>query len=269
MSEAPQEIQIPASLNETTVQSADKDPILLAKEIVDSRTAWYFRGRCANGTSYPEGQTNKAQGSEETRAANDGTEASYYNSSTSHIDVTLPKLYFAAKILPSAIRYGSREDPATLAIARTQSKIEGYDEVVITGVCASADERQDFLRYHLVNRLESKKAQELYDKLKVDPDFIDVFIKTAFPNMDSSATEYNGLYRLFAKKLAILTDKQLDELTDKYKLEENSQGKYYDPLIQEQYAQKIINENSVKLSKPTGVGTVDDFMPIKKEYNGR
>ena len=270
MSETPQSTQTPilVPLDETSAQNVEKDPILLAQEIVDTRTAWYFRGRCANGTRYPDGQTNPDSGSDETGAGNNGPESRYYNGSTSHIDVTRPNLFFAAQILTSTLPYGGDKDPETLVIAKTPSKDAGYDEVVITGMYAEADKRSSISRYHLVNRLKSEEATKLYVKLKEDPSFIDTFIKTAFPKIDSSVDEYNGLYRLLAKKLAIIDDTQLNELSEKYKAEPSFPvGRYIDPRIPMSHAQKIIDETSVELTKPTGVGTVTDFAPLKMKYN--
>lgn len=272
MSEAVESSQptIPVPPDGTLTRNSENDPILLAQEIVDTRTAWYFQGRCANGTQYPDGQTNPNSGSDETGAGNDGPESRYYNNSTNHIDITRHNLFFAAHILTSTLPYGSDKDPETLVIAKTPSKDAGYDEVIIAGMFAIADERSSISRYHLVNRLKSEEATKLYDKLKDDPNFIDTFIKTAFPKMDSSVDEYNGLYRLLAKKLAIIDDTQLNELSEKYKPEPSFPvGKYIDPRIPMSHAQKIINETSVELTKPTGVGTVADFAPLKAKYNDR
>lgn len=268
MSEAPQGTQapVPVLVDTPNNQYSEKDPTLLAKEIVDSRTAWYFRGRCAKGTQYPEGQINKDQGSDETGAGNNGEEARYYNRSTSHIDVTRPNLFFAAQILNTVSPSGS-EDPETLVVAKTSSKEVGYDEIIITGKFAIVDDRSSTARYHLVSRVKSEEATKLHDKLKEDPNFIDTFIKTSFPDIDSSKEEYNGLYRLVAKKLAILDDTQLNELSGKYLPTPSFPvGTYMDPKIPMEHAQKIISETSVELTNPTGVGTVADFAPIKARY---
>lgn len=271
MSEAPQGTQapVPVHIDTATNPNAEKDPALLAKEIIDSRTAWYFRGRCARGTQYPDGQTNKDQGSDETGAGNNGEEARYYNRSTSHIDVTRPNLFFAANLLDASSPSGS-EDPETLVVAKTASKEVGYDEIIITGKFAIVDDRSSTARYHLVSRIKSEEAIKLYGKLKEDPNFIDTFIKTSFPDIDSSKEEYNGLYRLVAKKLAILDDTQLNELSEKYEAKPSFPvGTYMDPRIPTEHAQKIISETSVELTNPTGIGTVADFAPIKARYNTR
>lgn len=252
-----------AKLSDETSPSKDRESILLAKEIVQSRTAWTFKGICAKGTNYPDGTKNKDSGRDVTGSGSGKDPQRYYKSAL-HFDPSDPLLFYAANIHNKA--YPKDEESNSVCITRSPSITEGVDEVVIAGKCATEDNRSISANFILIQRLDKDQTDRLFNELRRNPNFFEIFFKESFPGMDSSNEGYDGLYRYLADRIILLEQKELTEISQKYPATPTTfpQGGHKDPYITSEDAREMLKKGTeLLLSNPTGSGTIQDFAPIK------
>lgn len=242
-----------------------RDTSEIAYQIFKNKTAWFFTGRCAVGTKYPDGTTNTDTSSGQTGA---GNEASQYHHEADHFSPNVPQLFYAMHILDKAYPENSDpriDDPKSIVLARVPSKIAGEDEIVITGKSASLDDRDEMVPYKITQRVNSDLAKSLMEALKENPNSLNEVLRIFFPGMDSTKDGYNGLYRLVASNLILLEPEQLKTFAEQYPPQPSWQaGEFYDPVIRKYQAREFLGKIQPKvLLNPTGVGTIEDFTPIK------
>lgn len=249
----------------TTPTPEHRNASEIAQQIFENKTAWFFTGRCAHGTHYPDGTSNQRTDSEQVGG---GNEANKYHYEADHYSPKVPLLFYATHILDQAYPKNKDllvDDPKSVVLARVPSRIEGEDEIVITGKSASLDDRLEMVPYRLTQRVNSDLVKSLMDAIKENPNSFNEVFRIFFPGMDSSKENYDGLYRLIADKLILLEPEQVKELAEQYPAQPSWQaGKFDDPEIHKNEAQEFLAKIQPKvLLTPTGVGTVEDFTPIK------
>lgn len=254
------------TIDESQTQPERRDISDIAKEILEKRTAWYFKGICATGTKYPDGK-NTAPGADVTGG---GSDASKYYGETGHYSEKVPQLFYASTILDKAYPENgdpSTSDPKTVVLSRVTSKVEGEDEIVIAGKCATLDSRGSTAPFVLTQRVNHDLAGQLMETIRENPNSFDEFLKTTFPGMDSSKENYDGLYRMMADKLILLDSDKIREFATKFPAKPDSfrPGKFDDPRVTQNDAKEFLDHAETKiLLNPTGSGTIEDYIPIKK-----
>lgn len=240
-----------------------KDFNIHAKEIVSTQTAWFFFGICARGTKFPDGTICNDSGADVTAGGLAEDQKRYYKTAL-HYSADTPLLYYAAHIATRA--FPADNNSETIVLSHIQSSAPGIDEVVISGRSATLDVRGSTSPYVFIQRIRSGSAKDLFQTLRKNPTFFEIYYKTAFPELDSGKGEYNGLWRFLAHKLILLEPEQLEELakTNPAKPSWRNDGSFDDPNITEQVARQFLNKSlPLSLNPPSGVGVEADFAPIK------
>lgn len=199
-----------AQTNLPTESTAPKDLGTIAKEIVATQTAFFFWGVCAHGTKFPNNLSNPV-GGDEVIAGGSDVDQKYYGKTVYDYDPKAPFLHYAGNIERSAFP-DVRTNSKTIVLSHIPSEIPNMDEVVISGKSETTNDRSDSITFTLIERISSSSAKTLFETLKENPEFFEIFYQTVFPDLDSSKEGYDGLWRLFADKIVLLEQGQLEQL---------------------------------------------------------
>lgn len=250
-------------LQSERLQGPDTLNQLLANEIIAKRTAWFFHGICARGTNFPDGTISKDSAADVTAGGSQENQIRYADTALRY-SPKVPLLYYACHIFSAARLRNS--DHNLIVLSRVPSEIPGIDEVVINGHSGTVDTRSDKVEYSLIQRIDSSSSQKLFDLIKEAPGFFERFYQTAFPGLDSAKDDSNGLYRFLASELILIEPPQLEAFAKGHPAKQSwrNDGTFENPVFDDQEALELLNQGSkVKLDSPVGVGTAQDFLPVK------
>lgn len=256
--------------NEAPTPTPKEAAQLFAKELLKSRTSWFFFGKTARNTKYPDGTMNPAGGGEFT-AGGVPADQHRYRDTAMNYDQAVSTLYYAFHLLNSTANAPKAKEieGATwralpwIVVARCPSSVPGVDELVIHGYSASTDSRGSSV-YTLIQRIGSTDVQKLFDRMKVDPAFFEVFYQAAFPGMDSAKNQYNGLYRVPARELVLVEVNDLEALVKQYPPTINAAGKIEGRRLQgQENFEFLMKVPHFTLDQKIGVGTSVEF-PAKR-----
>jgi len=243
---------------------------LLAEEILQSRTSWFFYGSCANNTPFPDNTQSHSTGAELICGANsDELQKGYYYSSA-HFNPKIPLLYFAYHALTNVYDLPQTKDiPGAsfralpwIILAHVPSVQSDASELIIKGYNKDLDNRGP-REYSLIQRISSSATNKLIAEIKQHPQFLETFYQKAFPNFDSQKDAYTGLYRLKAHTLYLLEPPLLEEFSKKHPSAPDWQGKPSDPYVSGQDNYGLLSSAlRYDLNPPLGVGTSVDFSKI-------
>lgn len=255
------------------ISDSDKPPLKdissRLDKIVTQRVGWVFFGICAKGTIFPGEILSKSPGRDVGSTESSAEEWDRYRNNPGDYQKERKLLYYASKIFSKGFE-DNNKNPDTIMVARVSSTIDlGMSEVIIAGKATTLDNRGSSVPFFLIQRMSDSASSELFDILRKDPGLFDVYYQKAFPKLDSESKSYTGLWRLIAHKLALLEEEDI-----KKAFNENQQHRFNinnhesePPHIAEDIALDLIKKKSVSMDKPTGVGEISEFTPIKNKLN--
>jgi hypothetical protein len=241
-----------------------KDVTSELEKIVGQRVGWVFQGICALGTHFPDNVVSKSFGKDVGGTESTAEEWDRYRFEPYDYKENKKLLYFGSNIYRKGFR-DNNINPNTIMMARVASIDPGMSEVIIAGKATTLDDRGSSAAFLLIQRMPVSASSELFNMLKNDPDLFDAYYQKAFPGLDSKENDYTGLWRLNADKIALLEEEDIRLAFQK------NQGHRYNnlkpdseaPDIIEQTALELIQSKLFTMSKPTGVGEISQFTPIK------
>lgn len=252
----------PDNSHEDNHDQADRTNII--DQMVQHRIAWSFSGRTIFGTKLPDGTTYRGSGFSQGGAGNTPEEEIYYHSTTN--PKTPNEIIGYCIGIPYGIGRISDEEAEAFGIlvSTIPSKYAGFHEIIIQGISGCLDDRSLYISYTVCQRILSKPVLDFVNKVKQEPDLVEVFFQQSLPGFQSSTEKCDGLYRIKTDHLYMADEEVVRKFSQKYPLIEDSKGSLSVPTLFKDRAMELrFMSNNLKFSRPVGSGTSQDFIPLK------
>lgn len=257
-------------MNENNIIDEKEKINALINKLIEKRKVYIVYGLLGRGAKSPEGKVNPEHNCRDVGSiTNDGKYYAPFVLSPEEGRNLNSALYilsarFSEAFLPSRSDYGDigriKYAQYNMFCSYCPSDEDDYSELVFSGLAGSFDTRSTLVDFTTIQKVPTSILEQLWPMMRSNPLLIEQIYQTGFPELDSDADEFNGLYRFKSSKILIIEPEAVEEISKNTELP----MKLDRVLVLKELSQ---NGQVLDLGKEVGVGTVDHFSQLKKVAN--